>query len=401
MGPAGTALRSMAGTTSVWFQQCFDTVSEDVDPIFWSLHIKSTSNLRSLLSVRQPDRTTLLIVHLLSSRRINSDVAGLFLGLSLRPFMPLVGKYPAEFDFALKALLQGRSRGIYICRSGVNWFSQCTGMPESGWSPRDVPTSADKHDNRISTSKDQIRQKMKSRKESTAEKMVAQADNVSDSVLERSADETVWMVKQPSEVPHQLDAIFEDRNGTVVKEDTVTNINCDLEVPTRPCVPPEKTGVFQQDLLDVILELIGRDRASRKVPTLVGLNPKRVVNHTKVSTGPTTRALRLKSTSQTSTQSVNKYPESHVARISQAHTIRSSSRGVLCRNRGGRLMRVVTFSSKSDDNLTKKAGTRQVRRCLTDSMYESIRSETQKVFGRPYRRAGVGRGAPLPTPARR
>ena len=98
----------------VWGFQFFDTVPEDDDPLFWSRHIESTLNLRSLLSVRQPNHTTLLILHLLSPRRITSDLASMFSGLVLRQFMPLVGKYPTEFDLALQALLQGRSRGIYI-----------------------------------------------------------------------------------------------------------------------------------------------------------------------------------------------------------------------------------------------------------------------------------------------
>jgi hypothetical protein len=387
-GKNETTIYYPAGKRFVWFFQFFDTVSEDDDPLFWSRHIESTLNLRSLLSVRQPNRTTLLILHLLSPRRINSDLANLFPGLLLHSFMPLIGKHPAEFDLALQALLQGRSRGIYIFRNGGKWFSQCTGLPESGWSPRDVATSAGKHG-----TEDLISRKMQtiSRKESTAERMevidavplrAAQGENGLDSVPESSTDQTVWTVKQALEVPHQPDAILEDHIGTAVEENT----NNDLKVPTRPCITPG------QDLWPLILEICGRDP---KLPTLDGLNHKQVKNHernVKVSNW----ALRLKMKSQNPTsQSVKKYPKLHAASTSQAYTIRSSSRGVLCRNRGGHLMRVVKLSSQSDDNLTIKEGTGKERRGLTETAIDdSIRDRSdhlRKAFGRSSRRSDFGR----------
>jgi hypothetical protein len=383
----------------VWLFQFFDTVPEDDDPLFWSRHIESTLNLRSLLSVRQPNHTTLLILHLLSPRRITSDLASMFSGLLLRQFMPLVGKHPAEFDLALQALLQGRSRGIYIFRNGVSWVSQCTGLPESGWNPRDVTTSANNNGNRASTSEDPIGRKVKktSRKESTAERIevldavpsrFAHAENGSDAVHESSTDDTtVQMVKKALEAPHQPDAIVEDQIGTVVKE--VTNMNCDLKVPTLPCIPQGKSEACQQDLWPLILGIIGRDP---KLPTRVGLNPERFVNHER-NTKASNFSLRSKSTSErfkSKSESVKKYPQSHAANTSQAYTIRSSSRGVLCRNRGGHLMRVVKILSQSDDNVTTAEGARQVERQWTENMHESIKIDPQGVFGRPYRRSGAG-----------
>ena len=76
-------------------------MSQDDDPLLWSRHIKSSSNLRSLLSLRPTNSTPRLILHLLTPIRIiNSDLARLFPVLSLCPIIPLVGRHPAELCIA-------------------------------------------------------------------------------------------------------------------------------------------------------------------------------------------------------------------------------------------------------------------------------------------------------------
>ena len=390
---------------SRWFWTTVPTRHGDVDPIFWSQQLVQTSNLRALVSVHR-DNNTLIVLHLVQ-RRTNSNLASMFSDVPLNSFVPIAGRDPIIFQEALQAVLQERCMGIYIFRNKDHWLAQCTGLPESSWTPNantDFDYSGHKHARepsagdffmqrkksrnvsrvsavvqseeipccsklKISSRKETSRNKkiirkttnVSSRKETTettdkSEESISEGSEASSrtaasndclcSGIENSMFRTAPLANRTIAVPYQLDAALE-RPSTTTREEYAD------------CERKGRSSGIPQMILDFVLgpsPQLASNPLPRKMP-LVQCRPTcRNANFSKPPALEELPQNALKSRSK---------PESK-PRLVGVSLMRTSGRSVLSRNLGSQLRRVLHFTMPAesvpaesvairDDSTTTKA----------------------------------------------